>query len=172
MGFRGPEGFQEVGGGCGYILTKFQPKRTHQTLVHTIFHDFGAFFDGLPAQAPGPPGRPRRPPSRRPAALGPRAQALGPGTHAHGPCPWVPCGPWGSVPMPMGPGGGGGPGPPQGPQGLPGAPQAPPGPLGALPNPPGRPWTEKKPETLSPNRTFKPSRAVCDRKTSKTCSRF
>ena len=44
LGFIGPEGFQGVGGACGYVLTKFQPKRTHQTLVHTIFHDFCRFF--------------------------------------------------------------------------------------------------------------------------------
>ena len=43
-GFRGPEAFQGVRGGRGYILTKFGLKLTHQTLVHTIFHDFGAFF--------------------------------------------------------------------------------------------------------------------------------
>ena len=40
-GFRGPEAFQGVRGGHGYILTKFQPKRTHQTQVHTKFDDFG-----------------------------------------------------------------------------------------------------------------------------------
>ena len=42
--FRGPEGFQGVGGDHGYILTEFGPKRTHQTLLHTKFDDFGAFF--------------------------------------------------------------------------------------------------------------------------------
>ena len=45
VGFKSPEGFRGVGGGRGYILTEFGPKRTHQTLVHTIFHDSYSFFD-------------------------------------------------------------------------------------------------------------------------------
>ena len=43
-GFGGPEGFQGVPGGRGYILTKFGLKRRHLDLVHARFHDFGLFF--------------------------------------------------------------------------------------------------------------------------------
>ena len=42
-GLGGPEGFQGVPGGRGYILTKFGLKRRHLDLIHTKFHDFAPF---------------------------------------------------------------------------------------------------------------------------------
>ena len=99
-GFRGPEEFQGVGGGCGYILTKFQPKRTHQTLVHTIFHDFGAFvrcFSYIPIwewdQWTGRRARDQwTGPRARDRWTGPRARDQGPGPRARdqGPRPRAP----------------------------------------------------------------------------------
>ena len=47
VGFKGPEGFQGVPGGRGYVLTKFGLKRTHLTLVHTRFHVFFPILGGL-----------------------------------------------------------------------------------------------------------------------------
>ena len=38
--FRGPEAFQRVPGGRGYLLTKYEPKWTHLDLIHAIFDDF------------------------------------------------------------------------------------------------------------------------------------
>ena len=38
--FRGPEAFQRLPGGRGYLLTKYEPKRTHLDLIHAIFDDF------------------------------------------------------------------------------------------------------------------------------------
>ena len=35
--FRGPEAFQRLPGGRGYLLTKYEPKRTHLDLIHATF---------------------------------------------------------------------------------------------------------------------------------------